>query len=319
MDAPQPGDSQAGTATPSGPAFEAYFKDKSARILKVAKVQYSADLTVFQHPTTISERLAVGGNTVWNVMKLSSRDQERANAALARGEAVRIAKLDFPSAGPQVVTIKSSLSDAWPALPLFVSEQTLAAIKPDQRTATRMMLARLSRPLNFREIDGMNRLTAGDQWRVFREASPSNVFSWPKIALLISSISVLITLLITVVTMSLHAAEGRRDRAVMRSLGATVGFNNRLAGMTAWTVATLGTVLCSPVGAVAAWIANRGSRYGTRAKSLRLPWDIIGALVIGGPLLAGLVVWFFTSVANLTRPKNLRRSSRTGGSIHVVG
>ena len=114
--------------------------------------------------------------------------------------------------------------------------------------------------------------------------------------------ALLFTLAVVAVGLALSAAESRDERDVLVAIGAKPSTMRRVAGQKAALMALAGTVLAVPtgllpVGAVVPAVRQYDGQY-----PLDMPWAMIGALVLGVPVLAGLVTWLGSSIAQRLRP-----------------
>ncbi len=99
-----------------------------------------------------------------------------------------------------------------------------------------------------------------------------------------------VTLLGVAISVSLSAAEGRADLATLAAVGAKPRQRRNLAGAQAWLLGQIGCVLGVGVGALYGYTAYVafGSPY------FAVPWRLIGGVVLGVPVFAGLLAWLMT-------------------------
>ena len=103
-------------------------------------------------------------------------------------------------------------------------------------------------------------------------------------------IATVVTLLGVAISVSLSAAEGRADLATLAAVGAKPRQRRNLAGAQAWLLGQIGCVLGVGIGALYGYTAYVafGSPY------FAVPWRLIGGVVLGVPVFAGLLAWLMT-------------------------
>lgn len=121
------------------------------------------------------------------------------------------------------------------------------------------------------------------------------------IMLLFFAVIGLLVLVATVVSTALSQSEGRPDQATLASIGATVGTLRRMAMAQAVVTGLVGSVLGFAVGLVPGIAATYpltangsytnagGSVTAVNAPLILIPWVQLCAVVVGVPLLAGLI------------------------------
>ncbi len=122
---------------------------------------------------------------------------------------------------------------------------------------------------------------------------------------IILGIVVAIALLILAMSLALSAAETRDERDVLVSLGAPP---RTMRGVAAWKAATLSftaAALAVPTGFIPVAVAFHASvRAGERAQ-LAFPWTTVLELLLLAPLLAALVAYVGSAIAQRVRPTQM--------------
>lgn len=111
--------------------------------------------------------------------------------------------------------------------------------------------------------------------------------------------ALLFTLLVVAIGLALSATESRDERDVLIAVGARPRTLRRMAGVKATVLTAVGVVLAVPTGLLPAWVALS---MATDAAPVRIPWVGIGLLVFAVPVIAGLVAWLASSIAQRVRP-----------------
>jgi hypothetical protein len=258
--------------------------------------------------------IARGSDEVWDALHLSVADRRSANEALRSNAVVVVSASPNTLVAPSiansrvVVFITTPLPRSWSPLPSFVSDQRLQVERLGPAARPKLLL-RLDRPPTQETLDRLQRVTSsggkgyGRSATMHHEPRALNGWSWASIATLLSAIAVAVTLIITITTVGLQAAESRRDRAIMVSIGASSSMGARLAGMTAFLIAGAATLLCAPAGVAIGWLVQEGaSRRRIATRSVVVPWEILSVLIVGAPVLAAAVVWSASALSGRFRP-----------------
>ncbi len=134
------------------------------------------------------------------------------------------------------------------------------------------------------------------------ERPPATEISDAQIQALLVGIAMVLMLGVITVALALAAAEGREERDVLVAVGAKPASMRRLAGARAWWMSVLGGALAVPVGFVPTWvvIANQQNH-----DPIRFPWLAAGLLVLAVPLVAAVVAWTGSAIAQRIRPTTM--------------
>ena len=119
-------------------------------------------------------------------------------------------------------------------------------------------------------------------------------------------IALLLTALVVAIGLSLAAAEGRDERTVLAVVGARPASLRRQAATRAAVLALVGIGLGIPTGYVPAWVLFRtiesGSINDGFEQPLRVPWLVVGSMVVLIPLAVGAIAWAGSGVSQRFRP-----------------
>jgi len=115
-------------------------------------------------------------------------------------------------------------------------------------------------------------------------------FNAGTVLLALLSAATVVTLLGVTIAVALSAAEGRADLATLAAVGAQPRRRRSLAAAQAWLLGQLGCVLGVAVGGLYGYTAHVafGSPY------FAVPWRELAGILVGVPLLAGLLAWLLT-------------------------
>jgi len=120
---------------------------------------------------------------------------------------------------------------------------------------------------------------------------------------------------VVAIGLSLSAAESREERDVLVAVGARPSSMRRVAGAKAYLLVVAGAVLAVPTGflpvALVIHTASRqelinasGSTIVT-TQPVVVPWMMIGLLVGAIPVIAGVLAWVGSAVAQRLRPTRM--------------
>jgi putative ABC transport system permease protein len=122
---------------------------------------------------------------------------------------------------------------------------------------------------------------------------------------IILGIVVAIALLILAMSLALSAAETRDERDVLVSLGAPP---RTMRGVAAWKAATLSftaAALAVPTGFIPVAVAFHASVHAGSTAQLVFPWKTVFELLLIAPLLAALVAYVGSAIAQRIRPTQM--------------
>ncbi len=119
--------------------------------------------------------------------------------------------------------------------------------------------------------------------------------------------ALLLILLVVAISLALSAAESRDERDVLNALGAKPATMKRVAGWKAGLVTLAGCLLAIPTGflPMAAVTLANNSNDQVAQDAVVFPWVTVGLLVVVIPLIAGLVGWFGSGIAQRLRPTHM--------------
>lgn len=118
----------------------------------------------------------------------------------------------------------------------------------------------------------------------------------------LAAVALLFTLFVVGVSLALAAAETRDERDILTAVGAGPATMRRTSGRKAVVLTVLGLALAVPVGfaPVAVVISAAGDDF-----PLVFPWRVVAALLVGVPLVAGLLTTAASALALRVRPVRL--------------
>jgi putative ABC transport system permease protein len=117
--------------------------------------------------------------------------------------------------------------------------------------------------------------------------------------------ALLFTLSIVGIGLALSAAESRDERDVLMAIGAKPSTMRRVAGQKAVLMSLAGTLLAVPTGLLPVVTVVRAVRQYPGEYPLAMPWGMVLVLVVGVPVLAGLVTWLGSAAAQRLRPTHM--------------
>jgi putative ABC transport system permease protein len=117
--------------------------------------------------------------------------------------------------------------------------------------------------------------------------------------------ALLFTLSIVGIGLALSAAESRDERDVLVAIGAKPSTMRRVAGQKAVLMSLAGTLLAVPTGLLPVVTVVRAVRQYPGEYPLAMPWGMVFVLVVGVPVLAGLVTWLGSAAAQRLRPTHM--------------
>jgi ABC-type antimicrobial peptide transport system permease subunit len=123
--------------------------------------------------------------------------------------------------------------------------------------------------------------------------------------LAIAVAALLFTLSIVGIGLALSAAESRDERDVLTAIGAKPSTLRRVAGQKAVLMSLAGTLLAVPTGLLPVVTVVRAVRQYPGEYPLAMPWGMVFVLVVGVPVLAGLVTWLGSAAAQRLRPTHM--------------
>ena len=135
---------------------------------------------------------------------------------------------------------------------------------------------------------------------------PGNDVRTDLIQLSIAAAALLLTLFVVAVGLALSAAESRDERDVLTAVGAKPSTLRRVAAEKAVLMSLTGTLLALPAGLLLIVAVLRAIDDGNPGPTpIDVSWLTLGLLVLGVPLLAGVVTWIGSSIAQRLRPVHM--------------
>lgn len=287
--------------------------------------------------TDVSGVMVVADPEVLDMVGLSETDRERLFdvGVLTLGDALS-SDPDFSGTAPAIVIHPAgrspiTIEPVAPSAPI----DSVAAIWPPLVTPERAqelgldiasdgLYIRASSRLDDDQLDALQQIQ-NDRWNFTKVFDPPSsggaetqvqvsitpsyrepeVASETVVGMVISLAALLFTLLVVAVGLALSAAESRDERDVLVAVGARPATLRRVAGQKAAMLALAGTALSVPTGLVPVIMVLRPLRQTPGELPLDIPWLVIGMLVVSVPLVAGVVTWGSSVVAQRVRPARM--------------
>lgn len=166
----------------------------------------------------------------------------------------------------------------------FVSEEAAAryGLRPGLATAG---LLRAPHALSDEEISRVQRAISRFEG-AYATGREHLMFHATPVRLLITAAATFVALIIIGVAVALVAAESRREDALVAAVGAGPGMRRRTVAATAFFVTALAGMIAVPAGLVPVAIVEIAR---TPNQPFVVPWDVVGIVMVGAPLVAGLI------------------------------
>jgi hypothetical protein len=122
---------------------------------------------------------------------------------------------------------------------------------------------------------------------------------------IILGIVVFLTLCVLAMSLALSAAETRDERDILVSLGARPG---TMRGVSAWkstALAVSGALLAIPTGFIPVWVVFHAVARVNDRVHVVFPWSTVGQLLILAPIIAGIVAYVGSGIAQAVKPTKM--------------
>ncbi|MEX2558024.1 MAG: FtsX-like permease family protein [Actinomycetota bacterium] len=171
----------------------------------------------------------------------------------------------------------------------FISEQAASryGLRPGLASAG---LLRAPHALSDEEIGRVQRAISRCEG-TYATSRENFMFHATPVRLLITAAATFVALIIIGVAVALVAAESRREYALVVALGAGLGMRRRTVAANAFFVTALAGILAVPAGLLPVAIVEVAR---TQNQPIVVPWDVIGIVMVGAPLVAGLIAAAFS-------------------------
>jgi hypothetical protein len=110
-------------------------------------------------------------------------------------------------------------------------------------------------------------------------------------------VAFVLTLLVVAIGLALAAAEGVAERDVLVAVGGRPRTMRSMAAVKAVVLTVTGLGLAVPFGLLPTYAVLRATE-----RPFHVPWLVLGALVVGVPLVAGAVTWIVSAIGQAIRP-----------------
>jgi ABC-type antimicrobial peptide transport system permease subunit len=122
---------------------------------------------------------------------------------------------------------------------------------------------------------------------------------------IILGIVVFLTLLVLAMSLALSAAETRDERDILVSLGAKPSTMRSVAAWKSTALAAAGALLAVPTGFIPIWVVFHAVARVHEHAHVYFPWTTVGQLVIIAPIIAGIVAYIGSSIAQKVKPTKM--------------
>jgi putative ABC transport system permease protein len=122
---------------------------------------------------------------------------------------------------------------------------------------------------------------------------------------IILGVVIFLTLCVLAMSLALSAAETRDERDILVSLGAKPATMRSVAAWKTAALAVSGALLAIPTGFIPVWVVFHAvARVNDRVHVL-FPWSTVGQLLIIAPIIAGIVAYFGSAIAQAVKPTKM--------------
>jgi putative ABC transport system permease protein len=122
---------------------------------------------------------------------------------------------------------------------------------------------------------------------------------------IILGIVVFLTLCVLAMSLALSAAETRDERDILVSLGAKPSTMRAVSGWKSVALAVSGALLAIPTGFIPVWVVFHAVRRANDIVHVAFPWFTILQLVVIAPIIAGIVAYIGSSIAQKVKPTKM--------------
>lgn len=166
----------------------------------------------------------------------------------------------------------------------YISARAAARYGLRARLAEHALL-RAPHALSREEIERVRRAISGYEG-AYALSKQNYMFHATPARLLVTGAATILALIIVAVTVSLVAAESRREHAVVVAIGAGPGMRRRTVAASALFVTALAGVLAVPAGFLPVAITAVARKQNL---PIVVPWTVIGIVAVAAPLVAGAI------------------------------
>jgi hypothetical protein len=122
---------------------------------------------------------------------------------------------------------------------------------------------------------------------------------------IILGIVLFLALCILAMSLALSAAETRDERDILVSLGARPSMMRSVSGWKATVLAGAGALLAIPTGFVPVYVVLHAVASSNETAHVEVPWLTIAQLVVVAPLVAGVVAYLGSAIAQAVKPTRM--------------
>jgi hypothetical protein len=234
-------------------------------------VDAATGIAALQEGKIVAVRAAVEGDSV---TILSADDEARARGGIEV---------------PAVAVGRPKQTDEGEVPHYFVSEHAAAryGLRPDLASHG---LLRAPHALSDEEIGHVQRAISSFEG-AYATSRENFMFRATSVRLWITAAATLVALIIIGVAVALVATESRREDALVVAVGAGPGMRRRTVAANAFFVTALAGILAVPAGLMPVAIVELAR---TPNQPIVVPWDVIGIVMVGAPLVGGLIAAAFS-------------------------
>jgi len=122
---------------------------------------------------------------------------------------------------------------------------------------------------------------------------------------IILGIVIFLTLCVLAMALALSAAETRDERDILVSLGAKPSTMRAVSGWKSVALAVSGALLAIPTGFIPVWVVFHAVRRGNEITHVAFPWLTVLQLVVAAPIIAGIVAYIGSAIAQAVKPTKM--------------
>jgi len=122
---------------------------------------------------------------------------------------------------------------------------------------------------------------------------------------IILGIVVFLTLCVLAMSLALSAAETRDERDILVSLGARPSTMRAVSAWKSTALAVAGALLAIPTGFIPVWVVFHAVARVNDRVHVQFPWTTVGQLLILAPIIAGIVAYVGSAIAQAVKPTKM--------------
>jgi putative ABC transport system permease protein len=122
---------------------------------------------------------------------------------------------------------------------------------------------------------------------------------------IVLGIVIFLTLCVLAMALALSAAETRDERDILVSLGAKPSTMRAVSGWKSVALAVSGALLAIPTGFIPVWVVFHAVRRVNETAHVAFPWLTVLQLVIVAPIIAGIVAYIGSAIAQAVKPTKM--------------